>query len=211
LLLQLRKIIYLTFPAENHIDYSTRDRFIQDCNNDSENYQKPIKRQLKIFKNFAFEAGNYKITSKNKSLVSVSMIRDLLAVSYTMPYKRKLTWNRFCNIHWHLLRWNNAKNVSKLLQDFEKRVEPNATTNVDVTIIDGMFFLHLLYQPPLTFGGLVAHLLRQFILLTNNLMLAIRVHSKVKIKVIWSRIEEVKYHAKHEEAVTRMIFHIGKL
>jgi len=83
-----------------------------------------------------------------------------------------------------LFEWNNAKNVSKLLQDFEKRVEPNATTNVDDTIIDGMFFLHLLYQPPLTFGGLVAHLLRQFILLTNNLMLAIRVHSKVKIKVI---------------------------
>jgi len=45
---------------------------------------------VKIFKNFAFEAGNYKITSKNKSLVSVSMIRDLLAVSYTMPLQAEV-------------------------------------------------------------------------------------------------------------------------
>ena len=33
----------------------------------------------------------------------------------------------------------------KLLQELEKRVASNPPTNVDVTIIDGMFFFQLLY------------------------------------------------------------------
>ena len=51
--------------------------------------------------------------------------------------------------------------MSKLLQELEKRVATNLPTNVDVTILDGMFFFHLLYQPPPTFAGLTDHLLRQ--------------------------------------------------
>ena len=51
--------------------------------------------------------------------------------------------------------------TSKLLQELEKRVATNLPTNADVTILDGMFFFHLLYQPPSTFAGLADHLLRQ--------------------------------------------------
>ena len=50
---------------------------------------------------------------------------------------------------------------SKLLQELEKRVASNPTTNVDVTIIDGMFFFNLLFQPPSTLAGLADHVLRQ--------------------------------------------------
>ena len=35
---------------------------------------------------------------------------------------------------------------SKLIQELEKRVASNPHINVDMTIIDGMFFCHLLYQ-----------------------------------------------------------------
>ena len=55
--------------------FSARDCFIKDCNDDPNAYQNPIKRQK--IKNFASEAGSYKVSSKNKSLVSVSMTRDL--------------------------------------------------------------------------------------------------------------------------------------
>ena len=48
-----------------------------------------------------------------------------------------------------------------MLQELEKRVAPYPPTNVDVTIIDGMFFFHLLYQPPSTFARLADHFLRQ--------------------------------------------------
>ena len=51
--------------------------------------------------------------------------------------------------------------TSKLLQELEKRVATNLPTNADVTILDGMFFFHLLYQPLSTFAGLADHLLRQ--------------------------------------------------
>ena len=50
---------------------------------------------------------------------------------------------------------------SKLLQELHERFASNPPTNVDVTIIDGMSFFHLLYQPPSTFAGLADHLLRQ--------------------------------------------------
>ena len=50
---------------------------------------------------------------------------------------------------------------SKLLQELEKRVASNPPTNVEVTITDGMFFFHFLYQPPSNFPGLADHLLTQ--------------------------------------------------
>ena len=57
------------------IGFSARDCFIKDCNDDPNSYQNPIKQQK--IKNFASEAGSYKVSSKNKSLVSVSMTCDL--------------------------------------------------------------------------------------------------------------------------------------
>ena len=57
------------------IGFSARDCFIKDCNDDPNAYQNPIKRQK--IKNFASEAGSYKVSSKNKSPVSVLMTRYL--------------------------------------------------------------------------------------------------------------------------------------
>ena len=57
------------------ISFSARDCFIKDCNDDPNVYQNPIKRQKT--KNFASEAGSYKVSSKNKSPVAVSMTRYL--------------------------------------------------------------------------------------------------------------------------------------
>ena len=53
------------------IGFSARDCFIKDCNDDPNAYQNPIKRQK--IKNFASEAGSYKVSS----LLSVSMSHDL--------------------------------------------------------------------------------------------------------------------------------------
>ena len=53
------------------IGFSARDCFIKDCNDDPNSYQNPIKQQK--IKNFASEAGSYKVSSKNKSFVSVSV------------------------------------------------------------------------------------------------------------------------------------------
>ena len=57
------------------IGFSACDCLIEDCNDDPSAYQNPIKR--KKFKNFASEAGSYKVSRKNKSILSVSMTRNL--------------------------------------------------------------------------------------------------------------------------------------
>lgn len=149
------------------LGYSARDCFIMDCNNDPEAYKNPIKRQK--VKNFASEAGNYKISMKNKSLVSVSMTRDLFGsilyhalqaeVDMEQILKYPLTPVPLSMSHVDGTMMKTPK--SKLLEELEKRIASSPPSKIDVTIIDGMFFLHLLYQPPSTFGGLADYLLRQ--------------------------------------------------
>ena len=57
------------------IGFNTHDSFIKDCNDDPNAYQNTIKQQK--IENFAFEAGSYKVSRKNKSLISISMTSNL--------------------------------------------------------------------------------------------------------------------------------------
>ena len=144
-----------------------RDCFINDCSDDPTNYKKSIKRQK--IKNFASEFGSYKISSNNKKLVSVSMTRDLFGsilfhalqaeVDMEQVLKYPLTPVPLSISHVDGTMQKTPK--SKLLQELEKRVESSTPTKIDVTVIDAMFFLHLLHDPPPTFGGVASHVLRQ--------------------------------------------------
>ena len=59
------------------IGFSARDYFIRDYNDDPNLYQNTIK--LQKIKNFASEAGSYKVSSNNKRLASVLKTPGLLA------------------------------------------------------------------------------------------------------------------------------------
>ena len=59
------------------IGFSARDYFIKDYNDDPNLYQNTIK--LQKIKNFASEAGSYKVSSNNKRLASVLKTRGLFA------------------------------------------------------------------------------------------------------------------------------------
>ena len=48
----------------------------------------------------------------------------------------------------------------KLLNELESRVKSINPQHVDVTIIDGMFFLHLLVNLPATFGAVTTFILK---------------------------------------------------
>ena len=109
------------------------------------------------------------MSSKNKTLLSVSMTCDLFgsilyhALQAEVDTKQMLRY-LLIPVPLSISHVNGTMQKtpkSKLLQELEKRVASNPPTNVDVTIIDGMFFFHLLYQPPSTFAGLADHLLRQ--------------------------------------------------
>ena len=109
------------------------------------------------------------MSSKNKSLVSVSVTHDLFGSILYHGLQAEVEMKQILRypltplplqIH-HLAGTMQKTPKSKLLQELEKRVASNPPTNVDVTIIDGMFFFHLLYQPPSTFPDLADHLLIQ--------------------------------------------------
>ena len=91
--------------------------------------------------------------SKNKSLVSVSMTRNLFgsilyhALHAEIDKEQILQYTQTpvpLSIS-HVGGEMQKTPKLKLLQELEKRVASNPPTNVDVTIIDGMFFFQLLY------------------------------------------------------------------
>ena len=128
------------------IGFSARDCFIKDCNDDPNAYQNPIKRQK--IKNFASEAGNYKVSSKNKSLVSVSMTSDLFGSILYHALQAEVDMEQILRYPLspaplsisHVSGTMQKTPKSNLLQELEKRVASNPPTIVGATIIDGMFF-----------------------------------------------------------------------
>ena len=81
------------------IGFSACDCFIKHCNDDPDAYQNTIKRQK--IKTFASEAGSYKVSTKNKSLVSVSKTRDLFGSILFIPCEQILTWSKYFHTRWH--------------------------------------------------------------------------------------------------------------
>ena len=88
------------------IGFSARNCFIKDCNNNRNACQNTIKQQK--IKNFAPEAGIYKVLSKNKSLIRYQWPAIFLEASCTMPCKQKLTWSKYLDVHWHRCHWQWA-------------------------------------------------------------------------------------------------------
>ena len=129
------------------IGFSVRDCFIKDWKDDPNAYQNTIKQQK--IKNFASEAGCYKVFY-HALQAKVDMEQILGYVLTLVPLSMS-----------HMDGTMQKTTKLKFLQELEKRVASNPSKNVDVTIIDGMFFFHLLHQPPSTFAGVTDHLLRQ--------------------------------------------------
>ena len=137
--------------------FSACDCFIKDCNDDPNTYQNNIKQKKRS-----------RILLL-KLVVTVSMTHDLFGsilyhalqaeVDMEQILRDPLTPVPLSMSHVDGTMQKTPK--SKLLQELEKRVASNPLTNVDVTIIDDLFFFHLMYQPSSTFTGLADHLLRQ--------------------------------------------------
>ena len=95
------------------IGFSAHDCFIKDCNDDPNVYQNPIKGQK--IKNFTSEAVSYKVSSKNKSLVSVSRIHDLFGnILYhalqAEVVNTQIPTGTYAIVH-EPCGWNNAENT----------------------------------------------------------------------------------------------------
>ena len=62
----------------------------------------------------------------------------------------------------------NKTDKSKLLQKLEKQIDSDIPSDIDVVIVDAMFFLHTLVNPPSTFGKLSEEILKRLCKLANR-------------------------------------------
>ena len=135
-----------------------RERFIEECVEDPKRFERPIRRvKLHTFGN---EGGKYKIRGKDNKLVAVSMMRDLFGSILFLSLEKKVDTSEvltypltpvplsLCHTDGTMQKTSKVK----LLHELESRIKTVDPSRVDVLIIDGMFFLHLLFDLPATFG-----------------------------------------------------------
>jgi len=148
-----------------------RDEFIQNCVQDPKSFERPISRQ-RIF-TFASEGATRKKKSSDGIHVEeVKMERNLMGrllavaldgdcgakLDMELVFRHPLTPVPLCFSH--LDGSLNKTTKSVLFEIFESRTTPSRhPSSFDVNIIDGFFYLHLLVDPPSTFGRLAQHLL----------------------------------------------------
>ena len=129
----------------------------------------PEHNQVTKDQDFASEAGSYKVSSKSKSLVLVTMTSNLFGSIFYHASQAEVDMEQILRYVLTLVPLpmshmdGKMQKTTKLkfLQELEEIVTSNPSKNVDVTIIVSMSFFHLLYQPQSTFAGLADHFLRQ--------------------------------------------------
>ena len=106
---------------------------------------------------------------QNEKTKAVVTVRDLFGSVPFLSLQRKVDMAEvccypltpvplsFCHTDGTIL--NSPK--TKLLTELESRVKSEAPTKIDAAAVDGMFFLHLLVDPPKIFNQIAIYLLRK--------------------------------------------------
>ena len=142
-----------------------RKEFIKESCERSEHFNEPIKRvKLHAFK----EEGVKAKAKQNNNIVETRMKRDVLGSCLFLALKNKIDMVEvlkypptpvplsLCHADGNMMKTSK----SALLTYLESKVTTILPNDVQTTIIDGMFYLYLLFDLPLTFGGVAKQLLR---------------------------------------------------
>ena len=151
------------------IGETARLGFIKECNEDPSRFEKPIKRcNIKTFQD---ATKKYKVRGQNEKTEAVAMVRDLFGSALFLSLQRKVDMAEvfcypltpvplsLCHTDGTILSSPKAK----LLTELESRVRSEAPTKIDAPVVDGMFFLHLLVDPPKTFKQIAIYLMRKML------------------------------------------------
>ena len=139
------------------------NEFSEGCFNDSYHFEKSIpRRKVKFSQNAAIRT---RITTKEGKVIVMKNTRDLfgrllyLSITEQLNMEKVFTFPltpvplTLVSSTGHM----NKTDQSKLLHRLEQTTDSNDPISVDATLVDAMFFLHTLVNPPNTFGG-IAHL-----------------------------------------------------
>ena len=146
---------------------SLQEKFIKECNKDPDKFENPISRQK--MKTFATELKKVKVRGSNEKTAVSTMMRDLFDSILCVALEKKVDMADILTYPLtpvplslcHLDGSMQKTQKTKLLQELEKRVKSTSPSHIDVTIIDAMFFLHLLFDLPQTFGQIATVILKR--------------------------------------------------
>ncbi|KAK6168761.1 hypothetical protein SNE40_019944 [Patella caerulea] len=162
----------------------SRDKFISEVIADPSRFDKPIKRSKPS--TFASDC-TYKKRQKNGNIVQLKMERDMMGrllyislenkldLMITLSYPLTPMPLVFCHIDETMI----STQKSLLLKALESRIESHEPKWIDCTVIDGMFFLHLLGDLPATFGAVARYILVKICNVSSQ-----------EIHVVFDRIEK---------------------
>ncbi len=137
-------------------------------------FQKPISRRK--VKNFASDAVKTKLTCKDQKLLELKGTRDLFGRLLYVSTMEDVDLSKvFCYPLTpvplslaHVDGSMNKTDKSKLMHKLEAVDDSTPPSDVDVTLVDAMFMLHIMQNVPPTYGGLGSMILNQLCTMSNT-------------------------------------------
>ena len=124
-----------------------------------------------LSKTFQDVTKKYQVRGRNEKTEDAAMVINLFGSVLFLSLQRKVDMAEvFCNpltpvplslCHTDVTILNSPK--AKLLTELKSRVKSEAPTKTDATVVDRMFFLHVLVDPPKTFKQVTIYLLRKML------------------------------------------------
>ena len=145
----------------------TKESFISECVKRPERFEERIAR-IKL-QTFANDGKRFKMKGTDNKIIAVSMIRALFGSILFLSLQKQIDMAEILSYpliqvplalsHADGLMQKTPK--VKLLHELEAQVKSTPPSKIDTTIIDGMFFLHLLVDLPSSFGQVAMHILKR--------------------------------------------------
>ena len=144
-----------------------REKFIEECISNSKRFEESIKRQK--LRTFTTEAGIHKIRGPNQQVIAVSMVRDIFGSILYLSLQKKVDMAEVLKYPLtpvplalsHIDGTMQKTTKASLMKHLESKVVTINPTHIDTTIIDAMFFLHLQFDLPSTFGEISHYLFKK--------------------------------------------------
>ncbi|RUM44803.1 MAG: hypothetical protein DSY80_04015 [Desulfocapsa sp.] len=142
------------------------DEFVKGCFKDPQRFEKPIQRRK--IKNFASAAEKSKIKTKDLKVVELQGTRDLFGRLLYLSTMEDIDVEKVFQFPLtpvplslaHLDGTLNKTDKSKLVHRIEKMADSEPPNEINVVIVDAMFYLHSLISPPNTYGQIAEELLQ---------------------------------------------------
>ena len=151
-----------------------RNRFIQECVNDPDRFLKPIPRNK--IETFATQSGKTHLSACKRKYEAACLVRDVFGNLLNLAVEDKIDLEKALKYpltpvplalsHADGTMQKTSKSI--LMRHLESRIKSPPPDQVDITVVDAMFFLHIHTNLPPTFSGVAKFILQRLCELDGN-------------------------------------------